>query len=532
MIKIFLYLLLSLLISCGSGGQFASDGEGSSTEVVIGLVTDNLGTPVENVIVNLYPSDYNPVTDSGVGKVMDSTDEDGIYEFEIVEPNSYNIVCERVCSNNSRRGAVTTYSSSEVDTTYDTLKLMPMVEKVVAVSASDLDTVGGFVYIEGTDYLVPISDAVETDGFYNFTFTAVPQGDEVAEVSYSSTDEPEEEVVVEEVEAEEPVEEEPVIEEDPEEEPVVEEDPSSDTTWYRVYSEGVDPLVEVYSVVQDSSGAMWFGNGSALLKVENGNWTQFDTSSGELNGSVSDIEADLNGGIWVTSGSNGLSYFDGANWTIYDSLDFSAIAGANCVVSISADTTWFGSTSGGDRGVFSYVKSSDSWSSVYLPGAGSENVIFDLESRGDEVWAAIVGGSSRYSNGVWTNFGRSEMGMDDGYPRNVDIMPDGGVWFSGSTGASYYDGDNWTFYDTTNSGLHAQDLYEITLDKDGRVYFGTSQGLTSYSDGEWKEHGSDAGTPPSVDDVIVAVTVDREGNVWAVGNGVYVMGPTAEKYAN
>lgn len=185
--KLMLILMAGLIIlSCTSSTNVVDD-EGNSSEVVIGQIVDTLGVPVEDAVVSLYPSDYNPVTDSGTGKLVDSTDENGMYEFEIEEPGTYNIVCEDIGSGEGKRGGIAGYSSVEdIDTTYDTLEILPMVAKTAVIPDSLIDTTGGYVFIPGTDYSVPVSDANNKDGYYSFTFEAVPQS-EGTTVYYSST---------------------------------------------------------------------------------------------------------------------------------------------------------------------------------------------------------------------------------------------------------------------------------------------------------------------------------------------------------
>lgn len=491
------------LLFCACADK-VSGGEGSSTEVVIGLIVDSVGVPVEGAVVNLYPSDYNPVVKNGEDRLSDTSDENGFCKFEIEEVGAYSIVCEAGAVGNNRYGSMSVCTTSvESDTIFDTMFIEFLVAKTVAVLESAVDTVGGYLYIPGTDYSVPFAKAVKSDGYYSFTFDAIPQG-EIVTVNLSSTEKPDIDVVIEEdVKVFDPV-------------------------WYKVHSSGVDSLKNVHHIIQDSGGGIWFVTANSLLRLKNMNeWIQYDIQP------VSDIEADLNSGVWVVYGLANISHYDGSNWITFDSLDFDLISGVGYVTVQSEDTVWFGNRTG-NKGPFNYVKSTDSWASVVIPGGETNNSIYGIEYSDGELWAATYEGCAEFNGGSWSHIGKSVMGMNSGYPRNLDIVPDGGVWFSGSYGVSHYNGSGWDFYDTLTSDLHSLDLYDIAHDSEGRVFVSTAKGLASYYGGEWKEHSGDAGTPPSVDKVLYSAMVDRDGNIWVGGfdAGVYVMGPTAEKYGN
>jgi len=508
MIKTAMYFILSLLlISCGSNNQALTGGEGSSTEVVIGYVSDNSGRPVKNVIVTLYPQNYNPITDNGVGKLTRTTDENGRYEFEIAEPDTYTIVCEDVGQDTEKRGAITVYTSSdEVDTSFVTHEIVLMVEKVVAVPESLVDTVGSYIYIPGTDYTVPLAEADKTEGFYSFTFDDIPQGD-LPTVNYSSSETPEDDVVI------------------------LEEVQSFDPIWYKVESSGVDALKNIRQITQDSAGGIWIGSDDALFRLENYNqWTQFDTATGELDGGIVDMSADLDNGIWIVDMSDKISYYDGSTWVSYNSLDFNLISGVSSVTALSTDTLWFGNNM--NRGPFRYIKSSNTWSSELIPRETHENTVFSLDSQKGKVWTVSPTGCAMYYNDTWTVYTNEDMGFPRVYARFLNILPDGSVWFSGDDGMSHYDGSSWVYYSGASNILQTDYLFEVTHDTEGRIYVGSSKGLASFYGGEWKEHSGDAGTPPTVNEEITSVDIDRDGNIWACGDsGAYVMGPTAEKYS-
>lgn len=499
-----------LILSCASSMDSANEG-GNSSEVVIGLVVDSVGAPVAHAVVSLYPHDYNPVTDGGAGKLTDTSDENGNYRFELVSPETYSIVCEDVGNGGVQRGAISVYQAShDADTTFDTLELQPMVAKTIAVPDSLVDTVGGYLYMSGTDYSVPVSEAEKAGGYYNFTFTAVPQG-EIASVNVSSTEDPEDDVVVEEeVKTYEPI-------------------------WYQVHSSGLDSLNNVTRITQDSSGAMWFAGGSNLFRLQEfSNWTVLDTVTGVHSGKIFGLAADMDKGVWITDSTGRIHWYDGISWNTFDSTDWDRIRGAYAVAAVSPDTMVFGDKEG-NRGVYIYEKSKNAWT-VLDSGNGGASKVLALDCQDGEIWSLHDLGCAWYQ-GVpqnWDSYNIASMGQLAASPENIDILPNVGVWFASAAGLSFYDYNSWEYIDTGNSGIHAADHFEIDHDAEGRLYVTTSKGLASLYGDVWKEHSGDAGTPPPVDNPLYSTTVDRDGNIWVGGAaaGVYVMGPTAKQYGN
>lgn len=505
--KFLLILVIAFLLTSCNSGNTVSDGEGSSTEVVIGLIVDSVGEPVEGAVVSLYPSDYNPVVHNGEGRLTDTSDQSGLYEFEIQDSGAYFVVCKE--SGEGKRGAMTHYSSPiKPDTTFDTLVILAMVEKTIAVSETTVDTVSGYIYIPGTDYVVPVEEATKSNGNINFTIDAMPQGEAIS-VNLSSTVNPDnEEVIAEDVTNFVPF-------------------------WYKVLSKDVDPLSQITHMVEDSTGAFWFGNDFSILKLEdNGIWKQYDIASGDLISKVFDMDVDKSGNLWVTHSLDGISYFDGTDWKRYDSLTFNPIGGARCVTAQSADTVWFGNLTG-HKGPFRYVKSTDSWTSVKITDNVANNGLFDIQYKDGNLWAATTSGCAEYNGTDWNYYASAVMGIGITYPENLAITSGGGAWFSSDSGMTHYDGFTWTNYTPSNSDLQSNKLNELALDTEGRMYVASPEkGVLSYYGGDWTEHSSDKGTPPSVDDSLDVVTVDSEGNIWACGkSGVFVMGPTAGKYS-
>jgi len=71
------------------------------------------------------------------------------------------------------------------------------------------------------------------------------------------------------------------------------------------------PSSEVYDVLQDNRGYMWFATDQGIVSYDGYNFTTYNESNGLPENTVFDLELDKQGNIWVNSIRGHLAYFDG-----------------------------------------------------------------------------------------------------------------------------------------------------------------------------------------------------------------------------
>jgi len=71
------------------------------------------------------------------------------------------------------------------------------------------------------------------------------------------------------------------------------------------------PSSEVYDVLQDKRGYMWFATDQGIVRYDGYNFTTYNESNGLPENTVFDLELDKQGNIWVNSLRGHLAYFDG-----------------------------------------------------------------------------------------------------------------------------------------------------------------------------------------------------------------------------
>jgi streptogramin lyase len=185
---------------------------------------------------------------------------------------------------------------------------------------------------------------------------------------------------------------------------------------------------------------------------------------------------DSHGGIW-TATTQGISCFDGSEWTAYNSENSELPSGGvGCVVVDQNDVAWIGT---------------------------------------------LIGGLARYDGESWQIFNTQNSSLPIDNIRRLAVDSQGRIWFSAWTcGFGYYDGSSFTLYDTSNSLLPHDWVVDLAIDDNDVVWLATMndnitspQGAICRFDGtDWEVYTSSNSPLPSqrVHDIATA----PDGSVW------------------
>ena len=106
--------------------------------------------------------------------------------------------------------------------------------------------------------------------------------------------------------------------------------------------------------------------------------------------------------------------------------------------------------------------------------------VLDIAIAPDEtLWIGTNGGGLGHltPNGI-TWYNRDNSGLPRDYVRNVEVAPNGNIWFSSCAsmlgGLCVYDGEKFEFYTPENSPLNQNIIDDIEIDKEGNVFISTS----------------------------------------------------------
>lgn len=172
-LKILIGALILLLGCTQSNNQIVGGSADTGNAFVVGTVLNKNGETVNNAIVALVPSTYNPILDSAYIELQrDTTGIDGIYSFKFDSTKEFNVEIIKKDNNTSR--LVPLEISKISDTLYvnDTLKEPGTIEIQYNVT---LDTLNTFTFIQGSTYYVDFKSASNTvDGNMSVTLNNVP----------------------------------------------------------------------------------------------------------------------------------------------------------------------------------------------------------------------------------------------------------------------------------------------------------------------------------------------------------------------
>jgi hypothetical protein len=176
-----LVLIISLwlipFLQCSHPTEVAGAGVETTNGQVRGLLVEAHGLPIANSIVQLFPSSYNPLTDT-LKIHVDTTDASGYFSFANIKTGTYTVFSKNVVLGLKAAKYNVKITSS------DTTKLQP----VTMLPSGSLklkipeycDTVNGYFYIPGTNLIVSLKNA--TNG--SVIIDSVPVG-EIPGVLYS-----------------------------------------------------------------------------------------------------------------------------------------------------------------------------------------------------------------------------------------------------------------------------------------------------------------------------------------------------------
>jgi len=268
----------------------------------------------------------------------------------------------------------------------------------------------------------------------------------------------------------------------------------------------------VRPIYQDRDGFLWFGTyNGGVSRYDGEAFVNFTTDDGLTANSVWSIYQDRDGFLWFGTLENGVSRYDGeafVNFTTDDGLI------ANSVWSIFQDREgflWFGIRGGGvsryDGEAFVNFTTND--------GLITDSVLSIYQDRDGFLWFATAEGISQYDGEQFVNF-RTHEGLAHNFVWSIHQDQDGLLWFGTGGGVSRYDGDRFVNL-TTRDGLVSNLLETIHQDRDGFLWFGTWDNGVSRYDGE-------AFVNFTTNDGLVANSVwsifqDREGFLWISSPG-------------
>ena len=287
----------------------------------------------------------------------------------------------------------------------------------------------------------------------------------------------------------------------------------------------------VLSMVSDREGNLWFGTNDGVSVFDGANWTTYGTSDGLASKHVHAIAIDSEGNKWFGT-SGGVSRFDGTTWTTYNTLNSGLVSNRLSSVAVDqAGNIWFGArlTDGSGYGVNKF--DGENWM-IYDTSTGalaSNSVNAVAADPAGNVWVGTsTGGVSKFNGTSWTIY-RADSGIASDHVRTVFVDSANVKWFGGCTdgynewcdivtcksaAVSRFDGSTWTTYVANESGLVGSDVNAIAVDWEANKWIGTrSHGINKFDGANWTIYDT-SNLAELGSDYITCIEMDQAGNVW------------------
>ena len=98
----------------------------------------------------------------------------------------------------------------------------------------------------------------------------------------------------------------------------------------------------INAILKDSTGILWFGTDNGVSKFDGTNWTTYTKTDGLSVNNVRSIATDKYGNMWFGTWLGGVTKFDGTTWKTYTTSDGLAGNSVMCISSDDEGNMWFG----------------------------------------------------------------------------------------------------------------------------------------------------------------------------------------------
>jgi signal transduction histidine kinase/CheY-like chemotaxis protein/ligand-binding sensor domain-containing protein len=269
------------------------------------------------------------------------------------------------------------------------------------------------------------------------------------------------------------------------------------------------------TITVDNHGAIMTSTQNGLAIWRGSHWEAVGKDQGLLSLSISDIRADHEGSIWLTSSGGGVFRWTGyGEWEGRTTKEGLADDQVWSIVKDAGGAYWFGSDSGLARA------SSLASASMTSIRSGSIQPVYALAAVADgSVWAGDGGGAvTRYMDGRetgrWSQLPvrvvRHLLADSQGY---LWVLATPGLWRS-NTPVAGKPAAAIRFERVSPPGLDARfTFFDAVQTQSGQIWFASSGGLISWNpaDSAWRVYGVKDGLKSPV---IAAVAWNPDGTLW------------------
>ncbi len=282
-----------------------------------------------------------------------------------------------------------------------------------------------------------------------------------------------------------------------------------------VFDQKNTPVLKDHRIVtlfEDREGSLWIGTrGGGLVRLRDGEFTRFDTSSGLPNNRVRSIYQDRRGRLWVGT-DGGLSRFEDGRFIVPPGLN--ARPYVVMAMAESDDGLWIATDGDGLLRLTDAIE-------VFTTRQGlSSDAVRALHLGSDgTLWVGTRAGLDRYAQGRF----RPVVGPQPSWSAVAALQEDrdGNLWV-GTRGGGLLrlHGQSWSQFQEPD-GLSSNIVFSVYQDREGSLWIGTEgAGLNQLRDVKFTSWGKPEGLGH---EMLVPIYEDRQGSLWmgSYGGGLF-----------
>ncbi len=291
------------------------------------------------------------------------------------------------------------------------------------------------------------------------------------------------------------------------------------------------PATAVLEILRRRDGSLWVGTtGGIEIHEGQGAGSKISSVDGLPIRTITGLMEDLQGNVWVTSGSafTGAFCFDGERWTRYGPAEGLDSRFYHRIIRDRSNTLWF---LGLETGMTSQQKSLQRsgvfrWDGHRFEMWGEEHeplhtsVYAMDESAEGTYWFGTIKGLSRWTKGVWKHWATRD-GLRSDRVFTLFAPHDGEIWFGDQVhGLGSFTNGQFRYL-TTADGLANDGVWEVAGENSGRLWISTRGGASSLYHGVWTTF--DGGTGLTHTALWPVLPEDSRVYLGSVGGGTAIL---------
>ena len=274
----------------------------------------------------------------------------------------------------------------------------------------------------------------------------------------------------------------------------------------------------VISIYLDNENNFWFGTAEGASKYDGSTWTSFNNVNSPFQNGYFISKILQHNSDYYFSGWQGVEKFDGTNWSTISGLQNHSVSSMDFD---NAGNLWIGTD---NAGLFKYDGTN---LTNYIPSNSplpSEDIKDIKKDENGNIWIAMVSyynsnpaGIAKFDGTNWQFFNSKNSILTNENIHSIAEDKDGNLWFGADSLLLYkFDGTNWLRYDLS-SQITSNWISCLDVDSDGNVWAGLgpnygAQGIIKFDGTNITVYDQAAGFPNNDD--VRDLKIDNSDNVW------------------